>query len=102
TESGGAPPAARRAPTRRTTARCAVERSEPTRKRDDAQLALGDATFREDETATASLGMQDLESAIAEREDQRAAALGQARDRVEDERLEVRRTEVLPPDGDDE
>jgi hypothetical protein len=66
-------------------------------ERDRAQLALGDAAYREDESATASLRvrMQEIDAAISSRERERADALAHARRRVADERVAGQPTEQL-------
>lgn len=70
------------------------------RERREVQFALGDAAYRQDEGTVASLRarMAEIDDAIAERERERAETLAKARKRVEDERLEVRETQFLPPD----
>jgi hypothetical protein len=73
----------------------------PLRKeRREVQFALGDAAYRQDEQTIASLRarMAEIDDGIAERERERVETLAQARKRVEDERLEVRETQFLPPD----
>ncbi|MBA2643603.1 MAG: hypothetical protein H0U82_11865 [Actinobacteria bacterium] len=63
------------------------------------QAALGDAAYREDEAAVNSLRerMRELDAEIAAREQARTASLARARNRVADERLAARRTQVLSP-----
>ena len=70
------------------------------RERREAQLALGEAAYRQDEGTVASLRarMAEIDDAIAQREREREETLANARRRVEDERLEVRQTQLLPPD----
>jgi hypothetical protein len=70
------------------------------RERREVQFALGDAAYRQDEGTVASLRarMAEIDDAIAEREREREETLAKARQRVEDERLEVRETQLLPPD----
>ena len=70
------------------------------RERREVQFALGDAAYRQDERTVASLRarMAEIDDAIAEREREREETLARARRRVEDERLEVRQTQFLPPD----
>ena len=70
------------------------------RERRDVQFALGDAAYRQDEGTVASLRarLAEIDDAIAERERGREETLAKARKRVEDERLEVRQTQFLPPD----
>ena len=67
--------------------------------RERTQAALGDAAYREDEAAVNSLRerMRELDAEIAAREQARTASLAQARNRVADERLAARRTQVLSP-----
>jgi uncharacterized protein YhaN len=70
------------------------------RERRQVQLALGDAAYRQDDASVASLRarMAEIDAAIANRERQRDEALAAARRRTEDERMEVRHTELKPPD----
>jgi hypothetical protein len=70
------------------------------RERREVQFALGDAAYRQDEGTVASLRarMAEIDDAIAAREREREETLANARKRVEDERLEVRQTQFLPPD----
>jgi zinc ribbon protein len=74
------------------------------RDRDQVQHALGDAAFRQDESQVASLRarMMEIDAEIAERERKRTEAVTHARSRVEDERVAVHQTEVLPPDEDEQ
>jgi zinc-ribbon domain len=74
------------------------------RERREAVAALGDAAYRQDETTVASLRARiaEIDDAIATRESEREEALANARKRVEDERLEVRETQFMPPDDADE
>ena len=69
-------------------------------ERAQVQLALGEAAYKQDEPTIASLRarMAELDDAIAEREREREEALAKARSRVEEERLEVRDTQFLPPE----
>jgi len=70
------------------------------RERAQVRVDLGDAAYREDEAALTSLRarMRELDDAIAEREKAKAEALTHARRRVEDERVAVHQTEVIPPE----
>jgi len=70
------------------------------RERREAQLALGDAAYRQDEGTVASLRARiaEIDDAISGREREREETLARARRRVEDERMEVRDTELVPPD----
>jgi hypothetical protein len=70
------------------------------RERREVQFALGDAAYRQDEGTVASLRarMAEIDDAIAQRQREREETLANARRRVEDERLEVRQTQFLPPD----
>lgn len=70
------------------------------RERREAQLALGEAAYRQDEATVAALRarMAEIDDAIAAREREREEALAKARRRVEDERMEARHTQLLPPD----
>jgi hypothetical protein len=70
------------------------------RERREVQFALGDAAYRQDEGTVASLRarMAEIDDAIAEREREREETVANARKRVEDERLEVRQTQFLPPE----
>ena len=73
----------------------------PLRKeRREVQFALGEAAYRQDEGTVASLRarMAEIDDAIAESEKEREQTLENARRRIEDERLEVRQTQFLPPD----
>ena len=73
----------------------------PLRKeRREVQFALGEAAYRQDEGTVASLRarMAEIDDAIAESEKEREQTLENARRRVEDERLEVRETQLVPPD----
>jgi uncharacterized protein YdcH (DUF465 family) len=69
-------------------------------ERGQVQLALGEAAYKQDEPTIASLRarMAELDDAIADREREREEALAKARNRVEEERLEVRDTQFLPQD----
>ena len=68
-------------------------------ERREVQLALGDAAFRQDEAAVASLRarISELDDAIAARERERGETRANARSRVEDQQFAVRNTQVLPP-----
>jgi hypothetical protein len=70
------------------------------RERREVQFALGDAAYRQDEGTVASLRarMAEIDDAIAQREREREETLAKARKRIEDERLEVRETQFLPPE----
>jgi hypothetical protein len=70
------------------------------RERREAQLALGDAAYRQDEGTVASLRARiaEIDDAISAREREREETLAKARRRVEDERMEVRDTELVPPE----
>lgn len=70
------------------------------RERREAQLALGDAAYRQDEGTVASLRARiaEIDDAISAREREREETLANARRRVEDERMEVRPTQVVPPE----
>jgi hypothetical protein len=70
------------------------------RERREVQFALGDAAYRQDEGTVASLRarMAEIDDAIAARERERQETLANARKRVEDGRLEVRETQLKPPD----
>jgi hypothetical protein len=73
----------------------------PLRKeRREVQFALGEASYRQDDTTVASLRarMAEIDDAIAAREREREETLATARKRVEDERLEVRDTQLKPPE----
>jgi len=63
-----------------------------------AQLALGDAAYREDEAGTASLRvrMQEIDAAISTRERERIETLAHAHRRVADERAAGQPTQQLP------
>jgi len=70
------------------------------RERREVLVALGDASYRQDEATVASLRARiaEIDDAMAAREREREEALAKARKRVEDERLEVRDTQFMPPD----
>jgi hypothetical protein len=70
------------------------------RERREVQLALGDAAYRQDEGAVASLRARiaEIDDAVAEREREREETLARARRRVADERMEVQHTELVRPD----
>jgi hypothetical protein len=74
------------------------------RERREALAALGDAAYRQDEATVASLRARiaEIDDAVAAREREREETLAKARQRVEDERLEVRETQFMPPDDADE
>jgi len=69
-------------------------------ERKEAQLALGQAAYEQDEERIVSLRarMAELDYAIGERERESAEAVARARHRVEDERVAVQPTEHIPPD----
>jgi hypothetical protein len=69
-------------------------------ERRQIQFALGEAAYKQDEPTVASLRarMAEIDDAITEREREREEALARARSRVEEERLEVRETQFLPPE----
>jgi uncharacterized protein YhaN len=69
-------------------------------ERSQVQLALGEAAYKQDEPASASLRarMAELDDAIASLERERGETLAKARSRVEEERMEVRETQFLPPE----
>lgn len=66
-------------------------------ERASAQLALGEAAYRQDEAATASqrVRMQEIDAAISTRERERNETLAHARRRVADERAAGQPTERL-------
>ncbi len=70
------------------------------RERREVVAALGDAAYRQDEGAVASLRARiaEIDDAIAAREREREETLAKARKRVEDERMEVRQTQLVPPE----
>jgi hypothetical protein len=70
------------------------------RERREAQLALGEAAYRQDELTVASLRarMAEIDDAIASREREREETLENVRRRIEDERMEMRHTQLTPPD----
>lgn len=69
-------------------------------ERKQVQLALGEAAYKQADPTIASLRarMAEIDDAIAERERGREETLAKARSRVEEERLEVRDTQFMPPD----
>jgi hypothetical protein len=69
-------------------------------ERKEVQLVLGQAAYEQDEAKVASLRARiaELDDAIGERERESAEAFARARHRVDDERLAVQPTELLPPD----
>jgi hypothetical protein len=73
----------------------------PLRKeRREVQFLLGDAAYRQDEAAVASLRarLAEIDDAVAERERERMEALESARRRVGEERIEVQQTQLNAPD----
>jgi zinc-ribbon domain len=72
-------------------------------ERREVQVALGDAAYRQDEPAIASLRarMAEIDDAIAANEREQEEVRTQARSRVEDERFASRETQYLPPDDAD-
>jgi len=70
------------------------------RERREVQFALGEAAYRQDDDTVASLRARiaEIDDAMAAREREREEALAGARRRVEDERLDVRHTQLMPPD----
>jgi hypothetical protein len=72
-------------------------------ERREVLLALGDAVYRSDEAAVASLEARvaEIDDAIATKEQERAATVAQARKRVEDERLSATETRVVAPEDAD-
>lgn len=73
-------------------------------ERREVQHALGDAAFRQDEAAVASLRarMAEIDDAITVNERTQEDVRAQARSRVEDERFASRETHVIPPEESDE
>jgi hypothetical protein len=73
------------------------------RERREAQFSLGEAAYHRDETRVASLRIHlaEIDYAISARERERTEAFARARTRVEDERLAVSETQLLPPDDAD-
>jgi hypothetical protein len=69
-------------------------------ERRGVQLALGEAAYKQDEATVASLRARtaEIDDAIGALEREREETLAKARSRVEEERLEVRDTQFLPPD----
>jgi hypothetical protein len=73
----------------------------PLRKeRRGVQYALGEAAYRRDEATVASLRarMAEIDDELVERERERERTLENARRRIEEERLEARQTQFLPPE----
>jgi len=70
------------------------------RERREVQFALGEAAYRQDDDTVASLRARiaEIDDAVAAREREREEALARARHRVEDERMDVRHTQLMPPD----
>lgn len=70
-------------------------------ERREAQLALGEAAYREDEEATATLRarLTQIDDDIAARERESEDVVARARSRVDDERLTVTPTQHLPPES---
>jgi hypothetical protein len=70
------------------------------KERHELLYALGDAAYRQDEDVAASLRARiaEIDDTIGEKERERGRIVTEARHRVEDERLEVRETQFLPPD----
>ena len=70
-------------------------------ERREAQLALGEAAYAQDETGIASLRarMAQLDDEIAERERESAEVVARARTRVDDERMTSSPTQHLPPES---
>jgi signal transduction histidine kinase len=69
-------------------------------ERREVQFALGDAAYRQDETAVAALRarMAEIDDAIAANEREQEEVRARAKRRVEDERFAARETQFLPPD----
>jgi hypothetical protein len=69
-------------------------------ERKQVQFALGEAAYKQDEPTVASLRarMAEIDDAIATLEREREETLAKARSRVEEERMEVRETQFMPPD----
>lgn len=70
------------------------------REREQAKHSLGEAAFKEDESEIASLRirLREIEQAVSDRERTREQALARARNRVDEERVSIRRTQVVHPD----
>lgn len=70
-------------------------------ERREAQLALGEAAYTEDEEGISTLRarMAQIDDEIADRERESADVVARARSRVDDERLTVTPTQNLPPEG---
>jgi hypothetical protein len=70
-------------------------------ERREAQLALGEATYAQDETGIASLRarMAQIDDEIEELERESTDVVARARTRVDDERLTVTPTQHLPPES---
>jgi hypothetical protein len=73
-------------------------------ERREVQYALGDAAFRQDEAAVASLRarMSEIDDAIETNERTQEDVRAHARGRVEDERFASRETQLIPPEEADE
>lgn len=73
------------------------------RERREVQFTLGEAAYHQDEARVASLRarLSEIDDAIGARERERTETFVKARTRVEDERLAVRETQLLPPDDAD-
>jgi zinc-ribbon domain len=69
-------------------------------ERREVQSALGDAAYRQDEAAVASLRarMTEIDDVIAANEREQEEVRTKARHRVDDEKFAVRETQYLPPD----
>jgi hypothetical protein len=69
-------------------------------ERREAQLALGEAAYAQDEDGVASLRarMAQIDDEIGEREREATDVVAHARSRVDDERLTVEPTQHLPPE----
>jgi hypothetical protein len=70
-------------------------------ERREAQLALGEAAYAEDDEGIATLRarLAQIDDEIAERERESADVVARARSRVDDERLAVTPTQVRPPES---
>jgi hypothetical protein len=71
-------------------------------KRSQAQFALGDAAYRSEDAEVAALRarLQELNDAIADREQAAVETLERARRRIARERLAIQPTQQLPPEDD--
>lgn len=69
-------------------------------ERREVQLALGEAAYNQHEPTVASLRarMAEIDDAVAALEREREETVAKARSRIEEERLEVRETQFLPPE----